>query len=436
MKSKILVFATLLILTGLLTTPGCKKESAVAFTPFGAWTIPSPLTPAPGSFIDLQGATTIDLKWSSTNASGDPQKWDVYFGTSSVSPALVSPGQASQTYTATVTTGTKYYWKVVGIDGNGVKTTSTIWGFETIDPNAPLTLSMNWTTDAASIMGLTSIDPTAAADLRLLIYKADSVTLATPAINTSGFESFNNWSSLADGDYYVAADISNVFSAGDLNKVFNVSINLAFSQRGVLGQVLQFGNALTTANPCSLWSVYMAKVTKSGNTYTVEPFTWNRTPNTLHWSGTDATYASTGTYQLNCTGGTLGGLLHGTNNLDGWMYDYWGEIIIGGGTCNYTVSGNTVTIPYQYFAQTTYNGVNQTPYYIQGTGTINTSGAAPVWTLTYDIKQGSTWIGNYCYLNYGWPTNGFTATLNGSTSKSLSISLPHPAKPLTKPVLN
>jgi len=422
MKSKIIVFATLLILTGLLTTPGCKKPSPVAFTPYGAWTIPSPVSPVPGSFVDLQRATTIDLQWSSTNASGDPQNWDVYFGTSAVAPALVSPGQASQTYTATVTIGTKYYWKVVGTDANGIKTTSAIWGFETIDPNAPMKLSMTWTTDAASLMGINSIDPTAAVDLRLLIYKADSVTLATPAINTSGFEDYNGWSSLADGVYYVASDISDVVNLGDLNKTFDVSINLTFSQRGLLTGVLQYGNAMTTANPCSLWSVYMAKVTKSGSTYTVEPFSWNRTPPILHWSGTDATYAETGTYQLNCTGGQLGGLLHGTNNLDGWMYDWWGEVIVSGGTCNYTVSGNTVTIPLQYFCNTTYLGAPQPAYSIQGTGTINTSGPAPVWNLSFDLKQGSTWIGA---AYWGGP---FIAVLNGSTTKSLTINQVHPPK--------
>ncbi len=431
MKNKIIIIVVLLSISGILIMPGCTKESSTPPVIYNAWTVPAIVSPASGSFVDVTG-TTVDLIWQSTNADGDAQNWDVYFGTSKLTPALVATGVTAQKYTVPVDLGVKYYWKVVGTDKNGKTSTTTIQNFETIDPKAPLDMSMTWTTDALTAIGM-NIDPLKAANLRLLIYKADSVTLATPVINTSDFEYYNYWDSLADGVYYVAADLASTINAGDLNATLHISINLNFTQRGIYSNLLQFPDAMDNTHTCPAYSTYMAKVTKTGDSYTVEKYYFH-TPIILTWSGKDATYDSQVITTSSCSGPIITGL------CNGWMVDFWGENIISGGSCSYTVSGNTITIPYQYYETTTYSGAspNYPPYYIQGTGTIDNSGPEPVWTLTYDLYQASGngglggWICDWCYNNGYWPSDKLTAVITQGDSKgkgSVELSFSRPPRP-------
>ena len=60
----------------------------------------------------------------------------------------------------------------------------------------------------------------------------------------------------------------------------------------------------------------------------------------------------------------------------------------------------TITIAQQTYATTKYNGVTQPTYSIAGTGTINNSGAYPVWDIKYDLIQGGTKIAVTCILRY------------------------------------
>jgi hypothetical protein len=123
----------------------------------------------------------------------------------------------------------------------------------------------------------------------------------------------------------------------------------------------------------------------------------------------------------------------------GWMLDWWGEVIVEGGTLKYTVDGSgKVTIPLQYYCTTTYNGAVQPDYSIQGSGTLDESGAYPVMTLHYDFNQGGTWIGHYCFVNYGWEQDGFDAVIttdpNGKGGKGVTGTISLPPKNLVKPV--
>jgi|WetSurMetagenome_2_1015567.scaffolds.fasta_scaffold129452_1 hypothetical protein len=409
MKRKNLIFVMLLVFSGLFTIQSCKKESPAGFTEEQAFTIPVLVAPAPG-FVNAP-ANTVDLTWSSTNASDNPENWKVYFGTGD-DPALIKTDYTQQTVTVTVVPGTKYNWKVVGTDAHGITSASPIWSFEVVDPAAVFDVKMSWTTDVKTIVGLDLL-PDAAAKLRLLILKEDKLTLAVPAINTGTFPEFDAFNDLADGVYYIATDLASTINAGTFTKTFNISVDLSFVQRGILSQDIPYPDVMTTANPCPSYRTYLAKVTKAGDTYTVDQALSNMVPPIDTWNGTDATYPSEVTSTSTCSTTTITGLGFG------WMLDWWGEVIQpGGGTCTYTISGNTITIPLQAYCTTKYNGTLQPAYKIQGTGTIDNSGAYPIWTIQYDFIQSGASIATTA-MDYGWPTAYFEAVITTNPAKGV-----------------
>lgn len=378
MKKQILFFVMLLVLGGLMTVQSCKEEEGV-LTTYGAFTRPVLVAPANDVFIDVTG-TTVDLTWSSTDADGDPQKWDIYFGDSD-DPDLVESNYTTQTYTATVAKGVEYFWRVVGTDANGVPTRSETWSFKVIDPAAPLDVTMDWSTNVLDVIGMT-VDPLTVANLRLKIRKSDLSALST--VNTAEFETYSFLSTLADGKYYIATDLTATIDAGDFNAPIDLDINLTFNQLGTVEKELSFPAVMTNRFACSTYTVYLASVVKAGNTYTIEPYiTYPQSTYSAVWYGTDNTdfeYESEVETYMGCSL-QIQGLSYG------WMSDYWGEVIVKGGFANITISGGIVTIPNQFYCRTKWNGAVQPDYYIEGTGTYDASGPVPVMTITYDLIQ-------------------------------------------------
>jgi len=419
MKKNILFFVMLISLAGLFTLQSCTKEAPIPPEIYGSFTDPVIVAPANGGFVSVSG-TTIDLKWESSDSDGDTQSWDVYFGTSS-SPALVKTGHTSLSYTATVAKGKEYFWKVECKDANGIITRSPLWSFATIDPAAEMTVDMSWTTDIKTVVGI-DLAGNKAVDMRLLIVKASDKSIVGEE-DGSSYESYADFNSLPDGNYLIAADIYSTIDAGDFNKPINISIDVAFSQTGIIDETLSFPKVMTNANACSLYRTYLASVTKAGTTYTYAKAISYMIPDVITWNGVDGTYPSEVTTTESCSGKTMTGLGFG------WMLDWWGEIIIEGGTLSYTTTSTTITIPLQKYCKTTYNGAPQDEYYIQGSGTIDNSGAYPVYTIHYDYKQGSTWVGAYSFLHYGWEQDGFDAVITTDPSGKGSVIYSRPAKP-------
>ncbi len=418
MKRKILFFGMMLALTGLFTMQSCKEE-AIPFAEFGSFTDPVVVAPADGGFVNVTG-TTVELTWESTDAEGDAQAWDVYFGTAS-NPPLVASGVSQKSYTATVEPGGDYYWKVIIKDAKGVITRSPVWSFSVVDPEADLIIGMSWSTDVLSAIGL-DLDPDAVVDLRLLIIDPSDESIVDGEDGGS-FEEYSGFNTLDDGEYLIAADIYSSINAGDFDAPVYLDIELDFEQLGILSQSISFPKVMTNEYQCDAYRTYLAKVTKVGTTYTIEKEVSYMAPSSITWNGTDGEYPSEVSTVAGCDL-----LITGLNF--GWMLDWWGEIIVDGGTVKYTVSGSgAINIPLQYYCTTTWNGAVQTPYYIQGTGTLDESGNYPVMTIHYDINQGGTWIGNYCFLNYGWGTDGFDAVITtdpaGKGAKSV-IQIPKP----------
>src|ERR1035437_649635 len=424
MKRKNLIFVMLLVLSALYTMQSCKKESPVGFTEQEAFTIPTLVAPTQG-FLDLTG-TTVTLEWASTNAAGAPNKFNVYFGTGD-DPALYQSNVTATTLTVPVVIGTKYNWKIVATDANGLTQVGPIWSFETVDPNAILDLNMTWSTDAKTVIGL-DVDPLKAVDLRLLIRKADKTAQTT--VNTiGGFQEYTGWNTLPDGKYYIATDVYSTIDAGDFNSPIDISIDLSFKQKGTLNDVESFANVMTNQFVCTTYRVYLGYLVKAGSTYT---FT-KKVPYPLSvysgtWQGLDSKgfeYPSEVVTFQGCS-------LQIKGLAFGWVSDFWGEVIFKGGTANITIDAGTgvVTIPNQFYCRTRYNGAVQPDYYIQGTGTYDATGAFPTMTITYDLLQNGVSMAAQDPLST--PAFVATLTLNPAGLKRLGNTI-HFTTPAVKP---
>lgn len=391
MKNRNLIFVMLLLFSGLVTIQSCKKDPATLLTEHGGFTIPTLVAPANGVYVTLSGTTTVDLKWESTSLTSDAQKWDVYFGTSD-DPALIETAYTSQTVTVEVAAGNKYNWRVVGTDANGIVTASETWSFNVVDPAAPLTLKMTWTTNALAAIGL-DLDPTAAANLRLLIRNSNPTRTSVKTVNTAGFEEYSAWNTLADGKYYIATDISSTVDAGDFNSPIDIGIDLAFVQKGIpldppaYVKTLSYPAVMNNKFVCSSYRVYLGYVEKAGDTYTItKEVTYPVSALSGIWYGLDNTtdfeYDSQVETYMGCSLQIKGLSFE-------WMSDFWGEVIVKGGSASISIDVSTgvVTIPNQFYCRTKWNGAVQPDYFIEGTGTYDATGAFPTMTITYDLLQ-------------------------------------------------
>jgi hypothetical protein len=135
MKRKILFFAMMLAITGLVALQSCKKEEGTKVEEFYAFTEPAVTAPADAETVHITG-TTVDLTWVSTSESGFPVKADVYFGTDP-EPPLYKANHNALTLNVPVEQGVTYYWHVVMKDGNGITTEGPTWSFTIYEPIVP-----------------------------------------------------------------------------------------------------------------------------------------------------------------------------------------------------------------------------------------------------------------------------------------------------------
>ena len=117
------------------TTPKLDKWSV-------KWELNQPPN-APSNPNPLDGAIDVtvnaDLSWTGGDPNGDPVTYDVYFGTSSSPPKVVS-NQSITTYDpGTMNYATLYYWKIVAWDNHGASASGSVWHFTTHNdpPNTP-----------------------------------------------------------------------------------------------------------------------------------------------------------------------------------------------------------------------------------------------------------------------------------------------------------
>lgn len=421
MKRKNIILVMLLVLAGLFTMQSCNKDDASTVITEQAFTQPEIISPAVrADGTVLFTGSTVNLTWKSVNP-GDPEKWDVYFGTSE-NPPLYKAAHTAQTLTVPVVDGQEYFWKVVVVDANGVATKTPVNSFIAVNgTNAEMAVDLSVTTDVLTAVGL-NLTADKTVDLRLLILKKSDMSIVSAVDDGAAAESYHDFGTLADGEYILGVDIFSTINAGDFNKPISLSLALHFDQLGMVNETLEFPKVMTNANPCSLYRTYLASVKKDGSKYTISKAVSYLAPSVLTWKGTDADYPSEVTSTESCAGKTMRGVGFG------WMLDWWGETIVSGGTLNYTISGNKITIPLQKYCKTTYKGAAQPEYSIQGTGTIDNSGAFPVYTIQYDFIQSGSSIATVS-MDYGWPTPYFEAKITTDPAGLKSASIPSINRP-------
>jgi hypothetical protein len=404
MKQKNRIIVMLILLFGLSSLISCTKVDSTTYTTFNAFTQPeatSPVVRADGTVLFT--GSSLNLAWTSVNQNSGPESWTVYFGTGK-NPALYQKGLTTKTLAVPVLDGQTYYWKVEIVDSRNDRTTSDVFKFTSVSGTNPkMGVLLTCTTDVKSAIG-TDLTPDQVVNLRLLVMKKSDMSVVTTVNTGIASEVYNGFATLPDGEYVLGVDIASTVNAGDLNKPITLSLSLLFEQLGMINKKLDFANVMTNVNPCSLYRTYLATVKKEGPVYTIAQAVSYLTPPVLTWKGTDADSPSQVKTTESCTAKTMTGLGFG------WMLDWWGEVIVSGGTLTYTVSGTNITIPLQKYCKTTYNGAAQPEYSIQGTGTIDNSGAYPVWTIKYDFIQSGQSIGSIAN-QYGWPTTYFEAVI-------------------------
>jgi len=420
-------FVMMLALTGLFTMQSCNKESSTPFKVYNSFTDPVLVSPSNGNYVNVEG-TTINLAWESTDADGDPQKWDVYFGTSD-DPELYMSGVTQTSITVDVEPGTEYFWRVEITDTHKVITRGPTWSFIVVDPAAELSMDFTWSTNALEAIGL-DLDPETAANLRLRVYKEDKITKAIDAISTAGFKNYSGWNTLADGIYWVETEVAATVDAGDFNNPLSISIDLAFNQPGIMDETFTFADVMTNEFVCSSYKVYLGYVTKVGDTYTfVKEVTKPLSALSLTWYGLDNTafeYPSQVETYMGCS-------LQVKGLSYDWMGDFWGEVIIKGGYASITIDtvAGTVTIPNQFYCRTKYNGAVQPDYFIEGTGTYAKVGGYRTMTISYDLLQNGVSMADQASLSR--PLFVATLTTDPTAGKGAAKSLRQFTRPAVKP---
>ena len=129
-----------------------------------------------------------------------------------------------------------------------------------------LVIDMSWamgskTTDNSG----SDIDPTDFADLRLLLTDAPNNSAILDGADGGSFETYV-LTGAPDGEYYLVAD----FYAVDETIKRDLNLNLTFNQAGIINDLsMDFPAALNSNNSCSSVFYVMAKIVKSGDSYTI-----------------------------------------------------------------------------------------------------------------------------------------------------------------------
>ncbi len=97
--------------------------------------MPSDPNPPDGATVVDIGA---DISWSGGDPNpGDTVTYDVYFGTTTPPPLIVTDHPDTSYNPGTMEFSTKYYWKIKAEDSHGANTTGPIWDFTTESNNPP-----------------------------------------------------------------------------------------------------------------------------------------------------------------------------------------------------------------------------------------------------------------------------------------------------------
>jgi PKD repeat protein len=91
---------------------------------------PDPVTGAPRDGSTGQSIRPV-LSWQCSDADGDPLTYDLYLGAEADPPLFLSSRITSCAVSSPLQYGTRYFWRVVALDGHGHSTSSQVWSFTT-----------------------------------------------------------------------------------------------------------------------------------------------------------------------------------------------------------------------------------------------------------------------------------------------------------------
>jgi len=273
-----------------------------------------------------------------------------------------------------------------------------------------LMIDLSWAMSSATTDNSgEAIDPEDFADMRLLISSTPDNAGDVGEADDSGFETLVLAADTPNGVYYVVAD----FYDANSEIIRDLDLDLELNQGGKInGDLHNYPSAISNEFVCEANYFVMAKITKSGTTYTVEDVASNNIQNsTISWGGTDVKdyYAPDGwdskvVTSIDCAGlFTISGL-----NAE-WMSEVWGETIETEGVVYYTVDGSgNVTIDEQYIFTTSYSG-SLYDYTVTATGTLDEV------TGTLDLQ--------YHLFQDGWSVDGYWFGAGGLTTPYFEANL-------------
>ena len=275
-----------------------------------------------------------------------------------------------------------------------------------------LVLDLSWAmASAATDDSGTEIDPEDFADMRLVISSTPDNTGDIDVADGAGFETIVLPSDLPDGDYYIVSD----FYAANADIVRDLNLSLNLYQNGIINDDhYDFANAISNLGTCDLNFYVMAKIVKSGTTYTYENVSTQSYELSVYtpweggfdsvdaWSPAEG-YASHLETKEICDGFFILGI-----NAE-WMLNSWGEEIQPDSEAEVFAVLNadgTFTIASQPIFTTKYDG-SLYPYTVSGSGTYDlTTG---VLHLEYYLDQEGFDVSGWMFDNGYMDTNYFLA---------------------------
>ena len=122
------------------STAGPIWDFTTALSPNNPPYVPSNPNPANHS-TDVN--IDADLSWTGGDPDGDPVTYDIYFGTTSPPPLVISDHSSTSYDPGTMESDTQHFWKIIAWDNRGASTEGPIWDFTTefIPNNPPYTPS-------------------------------------------------------------------------------------------------------------------------------------------------------------------------------------------------------------------------------------------------------------------------------------------------------
>ena len=332
------------------------KEGTVA-----APTTPSSPSPSNGA---TSVATSGTLSWScSANDGGSTLNYDLYMGTSTSNMTLYKSGQGKSCSYSGLSSGTKYYWKVIVYNGSGKSTQGDKWSFTTSTSTNPPVVSDKY---IVSPSGYTSV-PTS--NLKqgsvtfhgnLLQAKAtvsgSKATFTLRKNDGSAFQNSGTYVIRYDSYSGTAAKTNIRIEAGSTNPSTDLDLDFTSgSKKYVI--TLKSGDIYYYTNPITITASSSSPSTQTANLVLASSLSFSTPSQTVSSMTKGQTY--TFSVKVKNTGNTAWkGAFYLKNGSENWLS--WGGQTIA--------AGSTITLTDTYRPQTTGSMSLDLFYQTGGTG--------------------------------------------------------------------